>query len=434
MDSSCLAKALYPNNHFGSAGTMYRIIPNMLRTVTRGTLSHSLLRARHFSSLKFDDTQLIIPGKTSFSHQWLRDSCQCPSCVHPSTLQKLHRSSDIPVDTRPVPGGLTTTSGGVHIRWIDGHESFYETAYLERYSSPSELRRFHRDTEQILWNASSITQTPDLYIPYQELLEPSRLLAVISQLTQYGLLFVTGVPNKQTSNDTCELRTLANIFGELRTTFYGGLWDVKNVRNSRNIAYTNLDLGLHMDLLYFQHPPRYQILHCLRNRVIGGTSIFVDAIHAASLLRQSHPVDFDILAATPVPFHYINDGHHLHHEHPTIELDAHASHDDSSTSELPVKHINYSPPFQAPFMSSTPPSFYAALGKFVALLDDTANCMNIPYARGMLFSLTTGECCTHARLSRMGRLVTKKYAKEKQIVGSKDVTSRQTPFLTVAGC
>ncbi|KAF8452618.1 Clavaminate synthase-like protein [Boletus edulis BED1] len=342
MNRSCLAKALDPNNRFGS---MYRIIPSMLRT-------------------------------TSFSHQWLRDSCQCPSCVHPSTLQKLHRSSDIPVDTRPVP------VDGVHIRWIDGHESFYETAFLERYSSLSELRRFHRDAEQILWNASSITQTPDLYIPYQELLEPSRLLAAISQLTQYGLLFVTGVPNKQTSNDTCELRTLANIFGEVRTTFYGALWDVKNVRNSRNIAYTNLDLGLHMDLLYFQHPPRYQILHCLRNRVIGGTSIFVDAIHAASLLRQSHPVDFDILAATPVPFHYINDGHHLHHEHPTIELDAHASHDDSSTSELPVKHINYSPPFQAPFMSSTPPSFYAALGKFVALLDDTANCMEYTLREG----------------------------------------------------
>ena len=73
-----------------------------------------------------------------------------------------------------------------------------------------------------------------------------------------------------------------------------------------------------------------------------------------------------------VPFHYINDGHHLHYEHPTIELDALASHD-SSAAELPIKHINYSPPFQAPLMSSTPPSFYAALRKFVALLDDTAN-------------------------------------------------------------
>lgn len=224
---------------------MFRTLP-----ITRRTLTHSRLRARHFSSdLKFDAARLIIPGKATFSHQWLRDSCQCPSCIHPSTLQKLHRSSDIQVDIRPVPGGMVTTADGVHIRWIDGHESFYGAAFLERYSSPSELRRFHRDTEQMLWNASSISQAPDLYIPYKELPDPSRLLSAINQLAQYGLLFVTGVPNEQTSNDTCELRKLANIFGELRTTFYGEVWDVKNVRNSRNIAYTNLDLGLHMDLL-----------------------------------------------------------------------------------------------------------------------------------------------------------------------------------------
>lgn len=48
---------------------------------------------------------------------------------------------------------------------------------------------------------------------------------------------------------TCELRKLAETFSNIRETFYGQVWDVVNVRNSRNIAYTNLDLGLHMDLL-----------------------------------------------------------------------------------------------------------------------------------------------------------------------------------------
>jgi len=226
-----------------------------LLPVIRRTSDYSMLHIKHFSSdLRFDDTRLTIPGKASFSHQWLRDSCQCPSCVHPSTLQKLHRSSDIPVNVRPVPGGLTTTADGVRIRWIDGHESFYGSAFLERYSSPPELQRFHLYVEQTHWSASSISRAPDLYIPYKELIEPSRLLDAINQLTKYGLLLVTGVPNEQTSNDACELRKLANVFGELRTTFYGELWDVKNVRNSRNIAYTNLDLDLHMDLLYVSCP------------------------------------------------------------------------------------------------------------------------------------------------------------------------------------
>lgn len=76
------------------------------------------------------------------------------------------------------------------------------------------------------------------------------LLTAITQLTQYGLLFVRNVPNDKTSDAECELRKLVEKFGEIRETFYGRTWDVRNVRQSRNVAYTNLDLGLHMDLLY----------------------------------------------------------------------------------------------------------------------------------------------------------------------------------------
>jgi gamma-butyrobetaine dioxygenase len=120
---------------------------------------------------------------------------------------------------------------------------------------------------------------------------------------------------------------------------------------------------------YFEHPPRYQILHCLRNRVRGGTSIFVDALHAASTLRETHPSDFEVLTKTPVAFHYINDGHHLHREHPTIEL----SGPTATSPERSISHINYSPPFQAPLPISTPPAFYPALRRFATLLNDPEN-------------------------------------------------------------
>ena len=119
---------------------------------------------------------------------------------------------------------------------------------------------------------------------------------------------------------------------------------------------------------YFEHPPRYQILHCIKNRVTGGTSVFADGYHVAYTLRQTHPEDFDVLSTTPVPFHYINDGHHLHHEHPTIELDP------LSAGERVVKYINYSPPFQAPLIPSpTLPALHSALKRFSTLLDDPIN-------------------------------------------------------------
>ena len=117
---------------------------------------------------------------------------------------------------------------------------------------------------------------------------------------------------------------------------------------------------------YFQHPPRYQILHCLRNRVAGGTSIFVDAAYVASKLRAEDPGAFQVLATTPVAFHYINDGHHLHYSHPTIQL----SRFPSPSGQHEIEFINYSPPFQAPLAVNTPSSFYSALGKFAKMLED----------------------------------------------------------------
>ncbi|KAH9921815.1 taurine catabolism dioxygenase TauD, TfdA family-domain-containing protein [Fomitopsis serialis] len=296
-------------------------------------------------------------------YRWLRDSCQCPSCVHPSTRQKLHRTSDIPADTLPASDGVRVSNGSVEITWASGHVSHYPKTFLELYASPKRLRAFHQEVAAKRWDGVAIRSVSNLFLPYASLQAPAGLLAAITQLARYGVLFVTNVPTARTSNDACELRALAGSFGELRETFYGQTWDVKNVPNSKNIAYTNVDLGLHMDLLYFQHPPRFQILHSLRNRVDGGASYFT--------LRETHPEDFSVLADTPVAFHYINDGHHLHHSHPTIQL-ASPQADSTPDTPRPIAHVNYSPPFQAPLPLSTPPVFYPALERFVGLLEDPA--------------------------------------------------------------
>jgi gamma-butyrobetaine dioxygenase len=46
------------------------------------------------------------------------------------------------------------------------------------------------------------------------------------------------------------LASLGDMLGDVRRTWYGDkVWDVTSMKNSKNIAYTNLDLGLHMDLV-----------------------------------------------------------------------------------------------------------------------------------------------------------------------------------------
>ncbi|ETW77614.1 hypothetical protein HETIRDRAFT_327285 [Heterobasidion irregulare TC 32-1] len=336
-----------------------RLLPGLKRSLSPAWP----IAARFTSTLTATagENSLAIPSlNTSFSYQWLRDSCQCPSCVHPSTRQKLHRTSDIPYNVAPAKEGVRAGQDGVHIKWTSGHTSFYPSAFLERYASSERLNTFHKDVHKQSWNAKSISQSSDLFLSYGSLRSDVGLLDAITQLSKYGLLFLTGVPNTETSDERCEVRRVADTFGQLRSTFYGETWDVKNIVNSRNIAYTNLFLGLHTDLSYFEHPPRYQILHCIRNRVKGGTSIFVDSLHAAKALRQIDPTAFSILSSTPVSFHYINDGHHLHYNHPTIQ---------HSPLGNEISYINYSPPFQAPLPRDTPPGFYTALERFSNLME-----------------------------------------------------------------
>lgn len=116
---------------------------------------------------------------------------------------------------------------------------------------------------------------------------------------------------------------------------------------------------------YFESPPKYQILHSLVNRVEGGTSVFVDAIQRAQVLREKDRESFVTLSTIPVHFHYQNDGHFLHHAHTTIEIA-------EPGLEQSIRCINYSPPFQAPLRPSKSDVLYPALKAFAKLLDDPA--------------------------------------------------------------
>jgi len=102
-----------------------------------------------------------------------------------------------------------------------------------------------------------------------------------------------------------------------------------------------------MDLMYYTSPPGLQFLHCLRNTVKGGTSIFVDSFRAATLLRLRSRLAFQVLATHPVQFHYLNDAKHYFFSRPTIVLDS------SDPEGLDIDHVNYAPPFQAPFEVET---------------------------------------------------------------------------------
>lgn len=219
------------------------------RTLYRSRRTYGATALRQLSTSAKAVDGLLYNG-TTYPFRWLRDSCQCPECVHPSTRQKLHRTTDVPKDVHPATDGVRYSDSAVEITWSSGHRSSFPFPFLTAYGSPSSLHTFHHDVDPLSWDKQHVSSMNDLFVRYDDLQKPSGLLAAITQLTRYGVLFVTGVSNKDTSNETCEARKLAESLGEIRSTMYGDLWDVVNIRNSTNIAYTNLYLGLHMDLMY----------------------------------------------------------------------------------------------------------------------------------------------------------------------------------------
>lgn len=211
-----------------------------------------MITRRALATVSAGPHALTIQGshiRTPFPYRWLRDSCLCPNCILRSTGQKLHRTSDIPEHIRPSSTTLDGANAILKVEWMDGHQSVYPMEFLERFSSKRAIEEFRNDVGLVGWNKNRIESSENLFTPYEDLDSPKGLLGAITQLSRYGLAFIKGVPNEEVDHEKSEVRKLAGYFGEMRTTFYGEQWDVRNRGRSSNIAYTDLHLGLHCDLV-----------------------------------------------------------------------------------------------------------------------------------------------------------------------------------------
>ncbi|WOO84493.1 Gamma-butyrobetaine dioxygenase [Vanrija pseudolonga] len=303
----------------------------------------------------------------------LRDACPCANCIDPSTRQKNHTSGEAYRLVRALGNEVldgskihmatddVTQEHGIEVHWpavgenvAEAHTSYYPLSLIRRISA-ERLRGtsyLNHKLKRQLWDRETLLANQhNLHTTYAELngaapgqplaAKPEVLLKVLEQLQIYGIAILTGVPTDKTGNKDCELRNVVEQIGLLRNTFYGETWDVKSVPQAKNVAYTNVNLGLHMDLLYFALPPRFQLLHCLRNRVIGGASYFVDSFKAAAAFIEEHPDLAKVLRSNKLEYEYDNDGHYLSYQHhviPTTPL---------ATGTLHTA-VAWSPPFQAP--------------------------------------------------------------------------------------
>lgn len=241
-------------------------------------------------------------GHADYHWFWLRH--QCNEDRHPQTGERTLDASDVPLGIRPRDVRLDDVGQNVVITWDEpsGKQSRYALQWLREHAyawdreaappPPSDTHRITVDATEIGdWN-TVVNRT----------LELARCdgLAVVRGLSKLS--------NRAAEEDT---EPLIEAFGRAGLGIIGthfGRYEDLRVDNTTNqntdqLGYTDAGIDLHTDQPFLDHPPRYQLLQCIRAADEGGESFLCDALAAARYLASIDADAFARLTTFPVIFH-----------------------------------------------------------------------------------------------------------------------------------
>ena len=282
--------------------------------------------------------QVTIDGNR-FHALWLRDNCPCHECRHASGQRLL--------DTRSLPDDLSIVAvDDSTVSFSDGHTSAFDHGWLRANAGEVPPRR------RTLWGAEIQHNLP--VAGYADVADRGgALLAWLAAIDELGFAILTGCPTEPGT-----VMRVAELFGYVRETNYGRLFDVKSVVNPANLAYTGLGLGAHTDNPYREPTPTLQLLHCLTSSTEGGDNTLVDGFRVA---RDLAAEDFELLTRNPLRFRYADADTELEAETPVLTLDA--------RGELEAVHYNTRSvqPFRLP--EALVGRYYEAYQRFGRMLE-----------------------------------------------------------------
>ena len=301
--------------------------------------------------------------RSTFHAVWLRDNCPCSECRHPSGQRLL--------DTRAIRDDVALAAarnvdGRVQVDFGDGHAASFDAGWLRAHCYCADEAR--RGRPRRLWDAAIAHDLPALR--YAEVAAGGdalrRWLAWVDEL---GFALLTGGPTEPGT-----VTRVVELFGYVRETNYGRLFDVRSVVNPTNLAFTGLGLGAHTDNPYREPTPTLQLLHCLSSSAGGGENTLVDGFRVAADLA---PADRDLLARHPLPFRFADAETELETEVPVLQLDA--------RGELQAVHYNTrsAQPFRV--AEEEVEAYYAAYQRFGRLLEDERYRIQFKLEPGDLF-------------------------------------------------
>ena len=251
---------------------------------------------------------------------WLRDNCPCTDCAVPGSGQKLFGITDLPrPDEIRIDHADEDSDGNLTVVFApDGHKSHFPADWLAAHRPGRNLPYDDRaEDAKVLWQAADFADelpsaTWDAFAQ-----DRATLATCLESLLLNGFFILRDVPVQDRA-----VLAVAEVFGFVRDTNYGELFEVRVEENPANLAFSALPITPHTDNPYRDPVPTIQLLHCLTNASEGGDSGLVDGFHAAATLRREEPDAFDILTRTPVTFRYLDAQAELAATNSLIGLDA----------------------------------------------------------------------------------------------------------------
>ncbi|NQX39255.1 gamma-butyrobetaine dioxygenase [Pedobacter steynii] len=256
---------------------------------------------------------------SAYPFLYLRDNCPSPSTLH-SNGQKLIETSAINPAIRPKSLQLNPQQE-VLIEWdTEVHVSVFSADWLFNHRLSKTAIAARREGKKasepvVLWDETLNDQYP--VGDYTEIaVHEEALCAWLEQVRKYGFAVLRNVPAEP--GMVCKV---VELFGYIRETNYGKLFDVRTTLNPSNLAFTSLGLSAHTDNPYRNPTPTLQLLHCLQSSAVGGNSVLVDGFKVIADLKLQHPEMFRLLSTTPVTFRFVNQEEEIERTETIIGLD-----------------------------------------------------------------------------------------------------------------
>jgi len=302
-----------------------------------------------------------------YHHVWLRDNC--PQLRHPATGHRTVDTAQIPQDCRPSAAEVTAADA-LRVTWShDGHVSTYESAWLMANDYSNGARNSH--PASVLWSAADADAIPRA--DYAEIVgDTSARARFLDGFARYGLGLLGGVPCVPGA-----VLEVAALFGEVRTTSWGKVFDVRSVVDANSLAYTNMPLVCHTDEAYRDPVPTVQLQHVLRAAASGGESTLVDGFRLATDLRREDPEAFRLLATTVLRFRFADATTKLVSDAPVIDC----------FPDGRLRAVRFSNHSATPFLVGFDEmeSFYAAYRKFGAMRESARYQLRVTLGPGDLY-------------------------------------------------